>query len=113
VILGLGCSRCREEETRTSERDARKNGIAPAVNKTSVVIPTAAANTVVGGISNSGTAAGAVRATVKNAIADNGIATLRWTRNPISYPRLNGVLRLTTIVTRDKPPVCALMHRDS
>src|SRR5436190_24276823 len=87
VILGLARSRCRDGGTRTSERDARKDGIAPDVNKMIAVIPRAATtNNVVDGISNSVAAAGAVRATVKNAIADSGIASLRWTRNPISYP---------------------------
>ena len=78
VILGLARSRCRAGGTRTSERDARKDTIAPDVHKTIAVIPRAATtNNVVDGISNSVAAAGAVSATVKNAIADSGIASLR------------------------------------
>jgi hypothetical protein len=43
------------------------------------------ANTVVGGIRNSVAVGGAVRATVKNAMAHSGIASLRWNMNAISY----------------------------
>src|SRR5688572_23948669 len=43
------------------------------------------ANTVVGGIRNSVAVGGAVRATVKHAIAHSGIASLRWNTNAISY----------------------------
>jgi len=43
------------------------------------------ANTVGGGIRNSVVVGGAVRATVKNAMAHSGIASLRWNINAISY----------------------------
>jgi hypothetical protein len=44
------------------------------------------ANTVVGGIRNSvAVAGGAVRATVKNAMAHSGIASRRWKTSAISY----------------------------
>jgi hypothetical protein len=42
-------------------------------------------NSVVGGIRNSALGGGAVRATVKHAIAHSGIASLRWNTNAISY----------------------------
>jgi hypothetical protein len=68
------------------ERDGRKERIAPDVQKVIAVMPSAATmNTVVAGIGNSVAPAGAVRAMAKSAIADSGIASLRWTRSPISY----------------------------
>jgi hypothetical protein len=64
----------------------RNHGIEPGLKKTIAAIPTAAmANTVVGGIRNSVAVGGAVRATVKNAMAHSGIASLRWNMNAISY----------------------------
>jgi hypothetical protein len=64
----------------------RNDGIEPGIKKTIAAIPTAAmANTVVGGIRNSVAVGGAVRATVKHAIAHSGIASLRWNTNAISY----------------------------
>jgi hypothetical protein len=62
-------------------------GIERGIKKTIAAIPTAAmANTVVGGIRNSvAVAGGAVRATVKNAMAHSGIASRRWKTSAISY----------------------------
>jgi hypothetical protein len=42
-------------------------------------------NSAVDGVTNT-VAGGAVRATVKNATAVNGIASVRWNTNAISYP---------------------------
>src|SRR5690348_1317565 len=72
VILELACSRRPDGGMRTSERDARKMGIEADIKKAIAVIPSAATiNTVVGGISNGLAAAGAAKATVKNAIPDS------------------------------------------
>jgi hypothetical protein len=63
----------------------------PGIKKRIAAIPTATmANTVVGGIMNSVAVGGAVRATVKNAMAHSGIASLRWNTSAISY--LLGIL---------------------
>src|SRR6478609_1520256 len=64
--------------TRTSERDSRHRVIAPGTEKMIAANPTAAtANIVAGGIRNSVAVGGVVKATVKNATAHSGIASLR------------------------------------
>jgi len=94
VSLGLAHSRCAGGATRTGDRDARKNGLAPDVNTTITVTPSAATtNTVAGGVRNSVATAGAVMAAVKYAIADSGIASLRWTRSPISYTPIRQIVQ--------------------
>lgn len=50
----------------------------------------AMANTVAGGVKNGVAVGGAVRATVKNAMAHSGMASLRWNMSAISY--LLGIL---------------------
>lgn len=91
VIAALARSRCPDGRTLTSARDVGNHRIDPGLKKTSAAIPTAAmANTVVGGISNSVAVGGAVRATVKHAMAHSGIGSLRWNTSAISY--LLGIL---------------------
>ena len=69
----------------------RNHGVEPGITKTIAAIPTAAmANSVVGAIRNGVAVGGVVRATVKNAMADSGIASLGWNTNAISY--LLGIL---------------------
>jgi hypothetical protein len=64
----------------------RNHGIEPGIKKTIAAIPTAAmANVVAGGIRNSVAVGGAVKATVRNAMAHSGIASLRWNTNATSY----------------------------
>jgi hypothetical protein len=61
------------------------------IKKRIAAIPTAVmAKTVVGGIVNGVAVGGAVSATVKNATAHSGIASLRWNTSGISY--LLGIL---------------------
>jgi hypothetical protein len=77
AIAAFVLSRCREGRTGTSERDVRNHGIALGTVKTISAIPTTTmTNRVVGG--------GAVRATVKNAIAHSRIASLRANASAIS-----------------------------
>jgi hypothetical protein len=64
----------------------RNHGIESGIKKTIAAIPRAAiANTVMGGIRSSVAVGGAVRASVKNAMAHSGTASLRWNMNAISY----------------------------
>jgi hypothetical protein len=83
------------------------------------------ANAVVGGITNSVAVGGAVRATVKNAMAHSGIASRRWNTSAIPY-LLGGILdesptgaptvsatRDVPILTRGQVTVCALVHKAS